>query len=148
MERVVTSSTSVELPLLTKAKYHEWVLVMQVSLEVMELWDAVEKACKDRARDRRALAAILRAVSAGMKAGLAVKKTAKEAWDAVKAMRAVSTQRLWKEFGNFRFHEGLCIDDVAVRINGLIASLQEMRETLEDHRVMKKLLRVVPRKFK
>ncbi|WVZ83269.1 LOW QUALITY PROTEIN: hypothetical protein U9M48_030435 [Paspalum notatum var. saurae] len=35
--------------------------------------------CKDRARDRRAPAAILRAVPADMKAGLAVKKTAKEA---------------------------------------------------------------------
>jgi hypothetical protein len=36
MERVINSS-SVELPLLTKANYHEWALVMQVSLEAMEL---------------------------------------------------------------------------------------------------------------
>ncbi|WVZ79938.1 hypothetical protein U9M48_027460 [Paspalum notatum var. saurae] len=90
-----------------------------------------------------------------MKVGLAVKKTTKEAWDAVKAMRvgddrvkAASTQRLWKEFENFWFRDGECVDDAAVRINVLVASLREMGETLEDHRVVKKLLRVVPRKFK
>ncbi|WVZ83984.1 hypothetical protein U9M48_031070 [Paspalum notatum var. saurae] len=90
-----------------------------------------------------------------MKAGLAVKKMAKEAWDAVKAMRigddrvkAVSTQRLWKEFENFWFRDGEGIDDVAVRINGLVASFREMGETLEDHHVVKKLFYVVSKKFK
>ena len=52
MDRVINSS-SVELPLLTKANYHEWALVMQVSLEVMELWNAVEveigrASCRER----------------------------------------------------------------------------------------------------
>jgi hypothetical protein len=28
-----------------------WAMVMQVSLEVLELWDAVEEESKDRARD-------------------------------------------------------------------------------------------------
>jgi len=155
VEHVVTSSNFVELPLLTKANYHEWSLVMQVSLEALELWDAVEAECKERAKDRRALAAILRAMPSEMKAGLAVKKSAKEAWGAVKSMRVgndrvkvASTQRLWKEFENFRFRDGECVDDAVVRINGLVASLREMGETLEDHRVVKKLLRVVPRKFK
>ncbi|WVZ83270.1 hypothetical protein U9M48_030436 [Paspalum notatum var. saurae] len=55
---------------------------------------------------------------------------------------------MWKEFENFRFRDGECVDDAAVRINGLVASLREMGETLEDHRVVKKLLRVVPKKFK
>ncbi|WVZ53014.1 hypothetical protein U9M48_004007 [Paspalum notatum var. saurae] len=154
-ECVVTSSNSIELPLLTKANYHEWSLVMQVSLEALELWDAVEAECKERAKDRWALAAILRAVPSEMKADLAMKKSAKEAPDAVKSMcigddrvKAASTQRLWKEFENFRFRDGECVDDALVRINGLVASLQEMGEMLEDHRVVKKLLRVVPRKFK
>jgi len=36
------NANAVELPLLTKTNYHEWSLVMQVCLEAMELWDAVE----------------------------------------------------------------------------------------------------------
>ncbi|KAJ1255529.1 hypothetical protein BS78_K193200 [Paspalum vaginatum] len=106
-ERVV-SSNAIELLLLTKANYHEWALVIQVSLEAMKLWDAVEKVCNERARDRRVLAAILPAVLTVMKAGLAVKATTKEAWEAVRLMqvgddrvKAASAQRLWKEFENF-----------------------------------------------
>jgi hypothetical protein len=154
VERVVNTN-SVELPLLTKANYHEWALVMQVSLEAMELWDAVEAMCKERPKDRRAMAAILRAVPSEMKAGLAVKKSAKEAWDTVKAMRvgddrvkAASVQRLWKEYENVAFRDGETVGDFALRINGLVTSLREMGETLEDHRVVKKILRVVPKRLK
>jgi hypothetical protein len=53
----------------------------------MELWDVVEAASKDHAKDRRALAAILRVVPSEIKVGLAMKKSAKEVWDAVKLMR-------------------------------------------------------------
>ncbi|WVZ88962.1 hypothetical protein U9M48_035429, partial [Paspalum notatum var. saurae] len=101
VERIITSTNSVELPLLTKSNYHEWALVMQVSLEAMELWDAVEA---ERAKDRRALAAILGAIPSEIKAGVAVKKTAKQAWNAAKSMRVgddrvkvVSVQHLWAE---------------------------------------------------
>jgi hypothetical protein len=34
-------------------------MVMQVSLEAMELWDVVEAASKDRVKDQRALATIV-----------------------------------------------------------------------------------------
>jgi hypothetical protein len=59
MERVVPGSGVLELPLLTKGNYQEWSLVMQVSLEALELWDAVEEENHDRAKDRCTLAAIL-----------------------------------------------------------------------------------------
>ena len=104
---------TVELPMLGSANYHDWSLVMHVSLEAMELWDAVDAVSTDRAKDRRALAAILREVPAEMKAGLAVQKSAKAAWDAVKAMRvgddrvkAASVQRLWKEYESVVFRDG------------------------------------------
>jgi len=60
VERIVSNSGVVEVLQLTRTNYHEWSLVTQVNLEALELWDAVE--CKDRAKDRRALAAILRGV--------------------------------------------------------------------------------------
>lgn len=154
-ERVVPNTGAVELPLLTKTNYHEWSLVMQVSLEALELWDAVEAVSAERAKDRRALAAILRAVPPEMKAGLAVKKSAKEAWEAVKKMRvgddrvkSANVQRLLKEFENVAFHDGESVDDFAMRINGLVASLRELGEAMEDSRVVKKILRVVPKKMK
>jgi hypothetical protein len=75
----VTGGT-VELPLLTKSNYTEWCLVMQVSLEALGLWSVVETGKGERREDRLALSAILRAVPSELKAGLAVKPTAKEAW--------------------------------------------------------------------
>ena len=154
-ERVVPNTGAVELPLLTKTNYHEWSLVMQVSLEALKLWDAVEAISAERAKDRRVLAAILCAVPPEMKAGLAVKKSAKEAWEAVKMMRvgddrvkSANVQRLLKKFENVTFHDGESVDDFAMRINRLVASLRELGEAMEDSRVVKKILRVVPKKMK
>jgi hypothetical protein len=152
---VVLNSGAVELPLLTKSNYHEWSLVMKVSLEAMELWDAVEVDCKDHAKDRRALAIILHAVPSEMKARLAVKKSEKEAWNAVKKMRvgddrvkSTSMQRLLKELENVVFCDGESVGDFTLRINGLVASLHELGEEMEDNRAVKKILRVVPKKLK
>jgi hypothetical protein len=71
---------AVELPLLTKSNYTEWSLVMQVSLEAMGLWSVVETGKGERRDDRLVLSVILRTVPLEMKARLAVKPTAKEAW--------------------------------------------------------------------
>ncbi|KAG8056761.1 hypothetical protein GUJ93_ZPchr0002g23243 [Zizania palustris] len=70
-ERVVSNIDAVELPLLTKTKYHEWSLVMQVSLEALELWDVVETVSVECVKYRQTLAS-------EMKTGFAVKKSVKE----------------------------------------------------------------------
>jgi hypothetical protein len=41
----------VELPMLIKGGYQEWSLVMQVSLEGLEVWEVVEQESKDSAKD-------------------------------------------------------------------------------------------------
>ncbi|CAN6215165.1 unnamed protein product [Urochloa humidicola] len=155
VERVMANPGAVELPLLTRTNYHEWSLIMQVSMEALEQWDAVESECKDRAKDRRALATIIRAVPREMKAGLAQKKSAKEAWDAVKKscagddrMKGSSIQRLMKQFEAVAFRDGESVGDFAMRINGLVTSLRELGEELPDSRIVKKVLRVVPKKLK
>jgi hypothetical protein len=153
--RGAPNSGVVELPLLAKGSYQEWSLVMQVSLEALELWEVVEKESQDRAKDRRALAAILRGVPPEMKAGLAVKKSAKEAWDSVKKMRggdervkAANVQRLMKEFELLSFRDGETVADFAVRVDRLTARLGDHGEVLDDSRVVRKVLRAVPRRLK
>jgi hypothetical protein len=151
----VPGSGVVEVPMLGKGNYQEWALLMQVALEALELWDAVEKASTDRALDRRALSAILRGVPQEMKVGLVVKATAKEAWDSVKSMRggddrvkACNVQRLMKEFENLQFGDGETVVDFAVRVNRLTARLGDLGEQLAAPRVVKKVLRVVPKRLK
>ncbi|CAO2174357.1 unnamed protein product [Urochloa humidicola] len=154
-ERVVPGSGAVEVPMLGKGNYQEWALLMQVALEALELWEAVEKASADRALDRRALSAILRGVPREMKGCLAIKVTAKEAWDSVKSMRegddhvkACNVQRLMKEFETLQFGEGETVVDFAVRVNRLTARLGDLGEQLAAPRVVKKVLRVVPKRLK
>jgi hypothetical protein len=76
-----------EVPKLTKTNYHEWALEMQVNMEGMELWDAMESGNAERGKDRRALAFILRGVPPEMKSRLSAKKSVKDAWAAIKSLR-------------------------------------------------------------
>jgi hypothetical protein len=126
-----------------------------VSLEALELWDAVEGESEDRAKDRLALAAILRGVPPKMEAGLAVKKSTKEAGSSVKKMRGgdecvkvSNVQQLMKEFEDLCFNDGETVGDFAVRIDCLTARLRDHGEVLGDSKVVRKVLRVVPRKLK
>jgi hypothetical protein len=85
-ERVIekTSSAGIVYPTLTRTNYTEWSLVMKVNLQAAGLWDVIDSSDGDYRDDRTALAAILRAVPLEMQAGLAVKPTATEAWEAIR----------------------------------------------------------------
>jgi hypothetical protein len=146
---------AVELPLLTKSNYTEWCLVMQVSLEAMGLWSVVETGKGERRDDWLALSAILRVVPSEMKAGLAVKPTTKEAWEAVRTIRvgddrvkAVNVERFMKAFETVTFRDSEFVDEFVMRINGIVSSLCELGEKIEDSRVVRKILRVLPRKMR
>ena len=60
---------------------------MQVNLQAQGLWEVVEAGTNDYREDRLALLVILRVVPQEMLPALAVKNTAKDAWEAVKTMR-------------------------------------------------------------
>jgi hypothetical protein len=72
-----------------------------------------------------------------MKAGLAQKKSAKEAWDVVEKscasddhMKDASIQRLMKQFEVVAFCDGESVADFAMHINGFLTSLRELGEEL------------------
>jgi hypothetical protein len=84
---VEKASASIVYPIITRMNYSEWALVMHVNLQVVGLWDAINKGSGDYHDDRNVLAALLRAVQPEMHAGLAVKETAKEAWEVIRRIR-------------------------------------------------------------
>jgi hypothetical protein len=83
------------------------------------------------------------------------KKTAKEAWEAIKTMRLgadrvkeVNAQKLLGEFEAMAFKPGESIDEFALRITKLVTDLRGLgEESVTDARVVKKFLRVVPAKY-
>jgi hypothetical protein len=93
----------------------------------------VEAVSNDCTKDRRVLATILCVVPLEMKVELAVKKSMKEACDAVRSMRAnddhvksASLQLLLKKYENIAFHDRDSIDDFVMRINRFVAGLPEL----------------------
>ncbi|CAN6275346.1 unnamed protein product [Urochloa humidicola] len=63
-------------------------------------------------------------------------------------VKARNVQRLMKEFENLRFGDGETVVDFAVRVNRLTARLGDLGEQLAAPRVVKKVLRVVPKRLK
>jgi hypothetical protein len=153
-QRVVTqASSTVVYPPLTATNYFEWALIMKVNMEAQGVWDAVEGA-GSFSEDRTALAAILRAVPSEMHSTLAVKATAKEAWDAIKSMRVgdarvreAKVQTLLKEFDAVRMRSGETIDELAMRMNGIANKMRTLGKNFKEVKVVKKLLRIVPSKY-
>ncbi|XBI21617.1 hypothetical protein VPH35_062720 [Triticum aestivum] len=153
-EVVHQASSTVVYPPLTATNYFEWSLIMKVNMEAQRVWDAIEGG-GSFSQDRAALAAILRAVPEEMHSTLAVKATAKEAWDAIKIMRVgdarvreAKTQTLLKEFDAVRMRSGETLDELAMCMNGIANKLRTLGENLDEVKVVKKLLRIVPSKLK
>lgn len=148
------ASGSMVYPVLTRTNYADWALVMRVNLQAQGLWRAVVDGNVDYREDRQALSAILRAVPPEMLSTLAVKDTAKQAWDTIKTqrmgvdrVREANAQKLRMEFESITFKDGESVDDFSMRITSLVNNLQVLGDTVEEERVVKKFLRVVPPKY-
>ena len=67
--------------------YDEWAVTMKVKLRARRLWNAVDKGTDVKEDDMSALEATLAAVPAEYREPLGTKSSAKEAWEAIAAMR-------------------------------------------------------------
>lgn len=131
-------------------------MLMQCNYEAMEVCEVIEHSGDGvkRSQDRLAMGCLLRSVPKEMWQMLGSKKTLKDAWAAVKSMRVgadrvreANVQRLLKEFENITFNDSESVDDFAMRINALAADLRTSGEEIEDTRVVKKMLRVLPQRY-
>ena len=72
---------------LTHTNYGEWAVTMKVKLRAQRLWNAIDKGTDNKKDDMLVLEAILAAVPAEYREPLGAKSSAKEAWEAIAAMR-------------------------------------------------------------
>ena len=77
-------------PTLTHTNYGEWSVTMKVKLRARQLWNPVDKSTENKEDNMSALEAILAAVLAEYREPLGAKSSAKEAWEAITAMRVDS----------------------------------------------------------
>jgi hypothetical protein len=83
-----------------------------------------------------------------------VRKVVKEAWEAVKSMRLgadlvkeANTQCLLMDFENITLNDGETVDDFAMRIYRMSSDLRTMGEQVEESKVVKKMLQVLPKEY-
>lgn len=85
---------------------------------------------------------------------LVVKDTAKQAWDAVKIMlmgvehaQEVKAQTLRSEFESIKFKDSETVDDFPMLLTGLVNNLRILDDNIDNERVVKKFLPVVPPRY-
>jgi hypothetical protein len=86
---------------------------------------------------------------------LAVKKTAKEAWDAMATIRVGAervreskAQNLRNECEVIRFKPGETVDEFGIRLQELVHQMEVFGDPVDDKKVILKYLRIVPKQFK
>lgn len=130
-------------------------MLMRVSLQAQGVWGAVDPGYAEFKEDRVALAAILQAVSKEMLRPLAKKDFAKAAWDAIKLMRVgvdrvreAKEQAFRQQYEAMRFKAGETAEEFSLRLTSVVTGIRDMGGMLDDEHMIKKFLRVVPKRYK
>jgi hypothetical protein len=142
-------------PTLTKTNYSDSARLMKVKLRARGLWRAIDGGDVEEQEDMMALDALCSAVPPEMARAIADKETAKEAWDSIATMRVGddrvkenSAQQLRREFELASFKDGETVEDFALRLTSMQASLEALGEELEEKQLVLKMLRSVPSRYK
>lgn len=145
-------------PMLARTNYTAWSIKMRVFMQAQGVWEAVEqsdtKGVVEAKTDKVALAAIYQGIPEDMLLSIAEKKTAKEAWEALKLMcmgadrvKLAKVQTLKTELESLNMKEGDQLEDFCMKVNGIVTNIRTLGETMEESYVVKKLLRAMPSKF-
>ena len=119
--RTVWEVNGTSRPTLTRTNYDEWTITMKVKLRACRLWNAIDKGINNKEDNMSALEAILAAVPVEYKEPLGANNSAKEAWEAIAAMRVGSdhvkkamSQLLKQEYANLKFKDGESVEDFSL----------------------------------
>ena len=100
------------------------------------------------------LEATLTAVPAECRESLGAKNTAKEAWEAITAMRVGSdrakkatAQLLKQEYANLKFKDGESMEDFSLYLQMLISMQRSHGVTINEEEAVSKYLHSVPMKY-
>jgi hypothetical protein len=155
--------------------YDYWAITMRALFACQDLWELVQDGYEEPAdenefnrltqgekdllktnkkKDSKALVFLYQAVDQSVFPRIAAAKTSKEAWQTLKTayqgMEKVKTaklQLLRRDFENLCMKESDNIDSFFTHVIGLITQMRTHGETIEERRIVEKILRVLPSKF-
>eukprot|EP00253_Pinus_taeda_P016931 PITA_16931 len=164
-----------QLPQFNGKNYDYWAITIRAWFASQDLWEIVEdgfdepadetefnrltQAEKDllksnRKRDSKARVLLYQAVDQSMFPRIAGAKTSKEGWKNLKTayqgmekVRIAKLQLLRRDFENLNMKESDNIDSFFTHVIGLVTQMRTHGETIEDRRIVEKILRALPSKF-
>ena len=152
---------SSQYPRFNRENFTVWATTMEWALESNEIWEAVDpggddykKGASKYRKDRQALTAICSVMPMDVMQHLISKKSAKEAWDALKTMslehervREATLQSKLKSYENLEMREDETVDAFASRVATLVNGIRGLDEKLEEISVVRRFLRAAPRRY-
>ena len=160
------STQVVPFPKLTKDNYSRWSIQMKAYLGGEDVWDVVEKGTEGvgattdkqkhdaKVKDKRALSFIYQGVDDANFEKIARANTAKEAWEILQnsfkggdKVKRVRLQTLRGEFEALKMKASESISDYCSRVLAVVNQMKANGETLDDVRVIEKILRSLDPKF-
>ncbi|KAI3708032.1 hypothetical protein L2E82_37034 [Cichorium intybus] len=172
MASTTNSTPHPQLPKLNGRNYYHWSIQMKVLFESQDLWDVVKEGYEEpedldevtdeeesdlkeiKKRDRKALFMIYQAVDEVIFERISSSATSKEAWDMLyktyrgeDKVKVVRLQTLRCEFDGIKMRESETVEDFYNRVILLLNQLRLNGETIEDTRVVEKILRSLTRRF-
>ncbi|XP_073109561.1 uncharacterized protein [Elaeis guineensis] len=155
-------------PRLTKTNYENWCLQMKALLGSQDLWDLVEEGYQEpregealtnqqresRRRDKKILYFIYQSIDESTFEKIAVATTSKQAWEILqnsykgeKKVKKVRLQTLRGEFEALQMKESECVSNYFIRVLAVVNQLRRNDETMDDTKVIEKILRSLDVKF-
>ncbi|XP_073355026.1 uncharacterized protein [Aegilops tauschii subsp. strangulata] len=146
-------SATMAMPMLTADNYTVWAFKAQTILDVHTVWEAVAPgdAAVNARKDKMARALLLGALPEDVLLLVSTKLTAREVWDSLKVriigadrVRAARLGTLHGEFNRMKMADGEELNVYGGRLAAMEARYANLRETLGDAALVKKLLDTVP----
>jgi hypothetical protein len=135
-------------PVLNKTNYTSWLLLMKIKLQARCICGAIDPGADiPEHKDRMALDAIYSAIPKEMVPALAVKPSAKDAWEVVRTMR-VGGDCIRKTSAQRVRREGKSVEDFTLWLTGIINKLATLGDPEPDDKVMEKYLRIARSRYK
>lgn len=146
-------SSSINYPMFTATNYTVWAIHMKILLSIHEVWKIVEEESTEKKKNNMATALIFQSILETMILQVGHLDSAHKVWEAIKTrnvgadrVREARLQTLMTEFEWMKMREDDKIDDFAGKLSELASKAAAMGESIDESKLVKKLLGSFPRK--
>ena len=148
-------TTSVACPMLNSTNYTVWSLRMKVVLRIHKAWSIIEPGTEENeGKNNLAMGLLYQAIPEALIMQIGDVDEAKTLWESIKTryvgadiVKEARLQTLNTDFDRLRMSESESIDSFAGKLSGLASKSASLGEQIEESKLVKKMMKVVPRRY-